>query len=209
MGRAPTHHPTSVSLTGSLCSAPLPRCLSARQLSVSFSRDHMAASLQSLLPRDLEVLREKSRTLLEWSCNPDSGRRREMRRYRGCRATRVPETVSRPARSGRSPIDFRRGGTGIAASRLPRRRRRDDHAPGLHVRRPVPLQQHVSECAGASGRRPRQADMRTVRGLGRASSSCLPASWSRRGGCGDAPGGAGAVRAAARHQFCCARRARR
>ncbi|XP_017518795.2 N-alpha-acetyltransferase 20 isoform X1 [Manis javanica] len=102
----------------------------------------MAASLQSLLPRDLEVLREKSRTLLEWSCNPDSGRRREMRRYRGCRATRVPETVSRPARSGRSPIDFRRGGTGIAASRLPRRRRRDDHAPGLHVRRPVPLQQH-------------------------------------------------------------------
>lgn len=75
-----------------------------------------------------------------------------------------------PCRLGASaPDNFRRGECGGSANRFPRPRRRDDHAPGLYVRRPVSLQQHVSEArsgpaaAGASPGQPWEGAGRDVR----------------------------------------------
>lgn len=72
----------------------------------------------------------------------------------GSSSLHCPLPPSRPRAS--APDDFRRGECGVSANRFPLPRRRDDHAPGLYMRRPVSLQQHVSEArsgpaaAGAS-----------------------------------------------------------
>jgi hypothetical protein len=80
----------------------------------------------------------------------DFSRQRELRRYSCCPATSGPEVVLCPTpwrpRARVLPVVRARG----RAERVGGWRRRNDHAPGLHLRRPVPLQQHVSEARPAS-----------------------------------------------------------
>lgn len=73
--------------------------------------------------------------------------------------------------------------------------RRDDHAPGLHLRRPLPLQQHVSEAQGSRSLRsaargqPRGAVGRVGAARGRWPVTLAEA--RRSGGAGETPSWAG------------------